>query len=248
MPASDSNKDSLKIKVNCSNCSISNLCLPEGLTVDEVGKLDNVIESRNRLRKGEYLFKDGEEFRAIYAIKSGSLKSYLITPDGEEQVNGFYLPGEIVGLNAITSQKHSSFAIALEDAVICEIPYQEIENLAGDVPELRHQLMSVMSKEILSDQQLFVLLSKRSAEERLAVFLTNLSERLKRRGLSPTHIRLTMTRGDIGNYLGLTVETVSRLFTRFQKQALVKVNGKEVEIIDTKALHSLAGVHCSTHG
>ncbi|WP_341504119.1 FNR family transcription factor [Gallaecimonas sp. GXIMD4217] len=227
--------------IHCHDCAISELCLPFTLSENELDQLDEIIERKKPVHKGDEIYQAGKPLESLYAIRSGTIKSYTITEEGEEQITGFHLPGDIVGFDAITKGKHASFAQALETAMVCEIPFDTLDNLSGTMPRLRQQIMRLMSSEIKGDQDLILLLSKKSAEERLAAFLMNLSDRYGQRGFSPREFRLTMTRGDIGNYLGLTVETISRLLGRFQKQDLLRVSGKFITILDLDALRELAG-------
>ncbi|GHA09204.1 FNR family transcription factor [Oceanisphaera arctica] len=227
--------------IHCQDCSISQLCIPLGLNTDELDELDNIIERKKPIQKGQELFKAGEELKALYAIRSGSIKSYTISEQGDEQITAFHLAGDLIGFDAINNGSHPSFAQALETAMVCEIPYEVLDDLSGKLPRLRQQIMRLMSNEINGDQQMILLLSKKTAEERLASFLHALSNRFSMRGFSAREFRLTMTRGDIGNYLGLTVETVSRLLGRFQKNHLIEVDGKYIRIVDLPALAALAG-------
>ncbi|NVJ61446.1 MAG: fumarate/nitrate reduction transcriptional regulator Fnr [Gammaproteobacteria bacterium] len=233
-----------KYAVHCQSCSISRLCLPVMLAEAEVEHLDSIVQRSRPVRKGEHLYSANETFENVFAIRSGSLKSYTLSEDGIEQITGFHLPGEIVGLDAITDHQHPSFAKALETSSICAIPFEKLEVLARQMPGLQQQIFKVMSQEIREDQELMMLLNKKSADERLAAFLINLSQRFARRGLSSAVFHLTMTRSDIGNYLGLAVETVSRLFTKFQQKQLIKVQDKEVTILDIESLSDLAGTSC----
>ncbi|PSJ47126.1 FNR family transcription factor [Zobellella taiwanensis] len=228
--------------IHCQDCSISQLCIPLGLNSDELDELDNIIERKKPIQKGQELFKAGEPLKSLYAIRAGTVKSYTITEQGDEQITAFHLAGDLVGFDAINTGSHPSFAQALETAMVCEIPYEILDDLSGKMPRLRQQIMRLMSNEINGDQQMILLLSKKTAEERLAAFLHGLSSRYAQRGFSPREFRLTMTRGDIGNYLGLTVETVSRLLGRFQKSDLIEVDGKYIRILDLPLLARLAGV------
>ncbi|MCW8856155.1 MAG: fumarate/nitrate reduction transcriptional regulator Fnr [Kangiella sp.] len=230
--------------IKCQSCSINQLCLPVMLAESEVEHLDSIIQRKKPLTKNEMLFRSGEEFHAIYAVRSGCIKSYTISESGEEQITGFHLAGEIIGLDAISSGKHPSMAKALETSMVCTIPYPKLEMLSGEIPGLRQQLVRVMSREIHDDQELMLLLNKKSADERLAAFLLNLSSRFGKRGLSRTCFNLVMTRGDIANYLGLAVETVSRLFTKLQQNGLIAIKDKEVTITDLSKLSVLAGGKC----
>ncbi|MDP5291934.1 FNR family transcription factor [Oceanimonas sp. CHS3-5] len=227
--------------IHCQDCSISQLCIPLGLNSDELDELDNIIERKKPIQKGQELFKAGEELKSLYAIRAGTVKSYTITEQGDEQITAFHLAGDLVGFDAISTGSHPSFAQALETAMVCEIPYEVLDDLSGKLPRLRQQIMRLMSNEINGDQQMILLLSKKTAEERLAAFLYGLSSRFSKRGFSPREFRLSMTRGDIGNYLGLTVETVSRLLGRFQKNDLIAVDGKYIRILDLPELAALAG-------
>ncbi|MDU2480349.1 MAG: FNR family transcription factor [Klebsiella sp.] len=202
--------------IHCQDCSISQLCIPFTLNEHELDQLDNIIERKKPIQKGQTLFKAGDELKSLYAIRSGTIKSYTITEQGDEQITGFHLAGDLVGFDAIGTGLHPSFAQALETSMVCEIPFK-------------------------GDQDMILLLSKKNAEERLAAFIYNLSRRFAQRGFSPREFRLTMTRGDIGNYLGLTVETISRLLGRFQKSGMLAVKGKYITIENSDLLAQLAG-------
>lgn len=229
--------------IHCQNCSISQLCIPFTLNINELSQLDNIIERKKPIQKGQVLFSAGNELKSIYAIRSGTIKSYTITEQGDEQITGFHLAGDLVGFDAILWRTHPSFSQALETSMVCEIPFETLDMLSGKMPNLRQQIMRLMSGEIKSDQEMILLLSKKSAEERLAAFIYNLSRRFAQRGFSPREFRLTMTRSDIGNYLGLTVETISRLLGRLQQNEILSVKGKYINILDLDALTKLAGQH-----
>ncbi len=228
-----------KIKVACQSCNLYELCLPLGLHGEDLDQLEKIIKRAHPLKKNESPFQQGDKFQSIYAIRSGSVKTYTIADDGSEQITGFYLPGELVGLDAISDDCHPCTAKALETTSYCEIPYTALEQLSGELPSLRHQLLKIMSKEITHDANLLMLLGKKAADERLASLLLSLSSRLKNRGFSATEFHLSMSRNDIANYLGLAVETVSRLFTRFQDQGLIQVEGKFVQIIKLEELKAM---------
>lgn len=228
-------------QAHCSNCTLSSLCLPVSLNMTEIERLDNIIDKSRPLKKGEHLFRQGQPFTSLYALRAGTVKSYSITNEGEEQITGFYFPGELVGLSGVDSGVYPVSAKVLETTTVCEIPFTRLDELSGELPELRRQIMRTMSKEIRDDQQMMLLLSKKTAEERIATFLTKLSQRFEVRGYSKTRFRLSMSRNEIGNYLGLAVETVSRIFTRFQKSGLIQVEGKEVEVLDLQELYRLSG-------
>ncbi|QLB21585.1 transcriptional regulator [Vespertiliibacter pulmonis] len=228
--------------IHCQNCSINQLCLPFALNEHELTQLDNIIERKKPIQKSQILFQSGDELKAIYAIRSGTIKAYTISENGEEQITAFHLPGDLIGFDAIMDMKHVGFAQALETSMICEIPFEILDDLAGKMPRIRHQIMRLMSSEIKNDQEMILLLSKMNAEEKLAAFLYNLSQRYSERGFSAREFRLTMTRGDIGNYLGLTIETISRLLGRFQKSGLISVQGKYITINKMDDLREMAGV------
>jgi CRP/FNR family transcriptional regulator len=227
--------------IHCQDCSISQLCIPYSLNETELNRLDDIIERKKPIQKGQEIFKAGEEMKSLYAIRSGTLKSYTITEQGDEQITAFHLAGDLVGFDSISSGQHPSFAQALETSMICEIPYDTMDSLSVTMPKLRQQILRLMSNEIVGDQNMILLLSKKNAEERLASFIHNLSVRYAARGFSPREFRLSMTRGDIGNYLGLTVETISRLLGRFQKTGMIAVKGKYITILDESQLSELAG-------
>ncbi len=229
-----------QIKVACKDCNLFQLCLPVGIDARELEELDSIIKRRRPLKRGEHLFQVGSPFQSIYAVRSGSIKTYTPTEDGHEQVTGFHLPGELLGLDAINLEHHPCAAKVLETTSLCEIPFNRLEELSSHLPSLQHQLLKIMSKEILHDQSLLMLLGKKSAEERLAALLLSLSTRYQQRGFSPTDFYLSMSRNDIGNYLGLAVETVSRLFSRFQEEGVLDVQRKHVRITDLAQLRNIA--------
>ncbi|NKN34475.1 fumarate/nitrate reduction transcriptional regulator Fnr [Marichromatium bheemlicum] len=229
------------IRVACKNCTLSSLCLPMGLTSEDIERLDEIVKRTRPLHRGDFLFRDGDRFRSLYVVKTGSVKTFAPSPEGGEQVLGFHLPGEIIGLDAIDKDQHACSAKVLETSAICEIPFQRLEELTSAIPSLQHQMYRLLSKEIGHDTDMLLLLGKKNAEERLAAFLLSLSQRLHKRGLSPSDFYLSMSRHEIGNYLGLAVETVSRLFTRFQDDGLMRVDRKHIELLDLPALEALVG-------
>ena len=230
------------IKQACSGCSLQQLCLPLGISGDDLQRLDALIKRHRPLTRGHHVFHLGDEFRALYAIRCGSVKTYTITEDGSEQITGFHLPGEIIGLDAINSNRHPCGAKALETTSVCDIPFNRLEELAQLIPGLARQLLRIMSREIQADEELLTLLGKKSAEERLASLLLSLSKRFQQRGFSSREFHLSMSRNDIGNYLGLAVETVSRLFTRFQQQELIEVQNKYIRLQNMEQLQEIAGL------
>jgi len=214
------------------------------MAAEDAGRMDELVQQRVRLARGESLFRFEDGLDAVYGIRFGTLKTYLELADGRQQITGFHLPGEIVGLDALGRSSHASTAIALEDSEVCVIPVRDLSSLANHLPSLQRQLMRLMSREIEQDQQMLLSLGTMRAEERLAVFLVSLSERLAARGYSSSAFVLRMSREEIGNFLGLTLETVSRLFSRFAKSGVLRIQQKQVEILDMPALRRLAGPHC----
>lgn len=228
--------DLKQVKNRCATCSLSELCLPLGLLKEDVAKLERLIEPRGPLHADDHLYRVGDPFRAIYAVRAGYLKTYLVDDTGREQVLGFHLPGELVGLDAIYPERHQCNAVALDTASVCELPFHDIEVLAGTIPSLQHSLFRLMSKELGDAHHLA---GDLSAEERLAAFLLSLANRLKVRGYSETRLTLAMPRRDIANFLALATETVSRVFTRFEKDGLIHVDRREVTLLDLERLNGL---------
>ncbi|WP_100641355.1 fumarate/nitrate reduction transcriptional regulator Fnr [Alteromonas facilis] len=237
------------LSIHCQTCSFSHLCLPVSLSEEEMGSLDEIIERKKPLHKNDKLISAGDPFHSLFAVRSGSFKSFISDEDGEEQVIGFHFPGDIIGFDALRENTHKSFCQALETAMVCELPYETLDEMSAKFPKLRKQIMSFMSAEIKHDHDLMMLLNKRTAEERLMYFIAHLSQRFEERGFSPKQFNLTMTRNDIGNYLGLTVETISRLLTRFQKEGVISVEGKLITILDfdkmSEKLHSAEIPSCT---
>jgi CRP/FNR family transcriptional regulator len=229
------------VRVACKTCSLTALCLPMGLDPDDVERLDGMVKRTRPVHRGDFLFREGDRFRSLFVVKTGSMKTFAPNAEGGEQVLGFHLPGELIGLDAIDKGAHACSSRALENATICEIPFARLEELASKIPSLQHQMYRLLSKEIGHDTDLLLLLGKRNAEERLATFILSFSKRLQKRGLSATDFHLSMSRHEIGNYLGLAVETVSRLFTRFQDDGLMVVDRKHIRVLDSRALETLAG-------
>jgi CRP/FNR family transcriptional regulator, anaerobic regulatory protein len=229
------------LKVHCLTCSMRELCLPMGLDRDALEQVDALIGTRTKLRKGDTLYRAGEAFTAMYAIRIGSLKTTVLAEDGREQVSGYHIIGDIIGLDGIGADRHGCQAVALEDSDVCVLPFHRIEDIARSVPDLQHNLHRLLSKEISRDQNMMLLLGSMRAEERLAVFLIALADRYKRRGYSSTEYVLRMTREEIGSYLGLKLETVSRLFSRFQGEGLIQVQGRAVKLLDPIALKQIVG-------
>jgi CRP/FNR family transcriptional regulator len=217
------------------------LCLPVGLTNSELVRAGTLLDTHAKLRKGEMLYRAGTPFTALYAVRFGSLKTTVLAEDGREQVAGYHMLGELIGLDGICTKTHGCNAVALEDTEICVMPFDMLERLARELPTLQHNLHQIMSNEIMRDHSVMLLLGSMRAEERLATFLVNLSDRYWQRGYSSTEFVLRMTREEIGSYLGLKLETVSRLFSRFQEDQLIHVQGRAIKITNIDALRTLSG-------
>ena len=232
--------------IKCQDCGFSQLCLPFSLNDTELTRLDDIIQRKKPLHKADMLYEAGQPQRSLYAIRTGSFKTFTLTDEGEQQITGFHLPGDIVGFDGLSKQLHPSYAEALETAMVCEIPLSNLETLLDSLPRLRQQMMRLMSEDIQADQQMMLLLNRKTAEQKLATFISQLGQRFASRGFSASEFRLTMTRSDIGNYLGLTVETISRLLSKMDKEQLIKVEGKLITILDQAALSKLAALtaHC----
>ncbi len=229
-------------RVSCTDCVLNSICLPIALEAEDIVKLDEIVARGRPLQKGDHLYRQEDEFSSIYAVRSGSMKSYTVTDDGQELVTGFYFPGEILGMDGIGRNRHASSAKAMETVSVCEIPFDNLGALSQKIPSLQQHCFQLMSQEIIDDRQLLALLSKCQAEERVATFLLSVSARKARNRLSATHFRLPMSRADMGNYLGLTVETISRVLSKFQKSKLLAVDNKEISIADICALKELSAL------
>jgi len=227
------------IKVACSNCNLRELCMPIGLSDEDLARLDEVISSRRKVRRKTALFRNGEKFHALYAIRTGVFKTCVTAEDGRDQVTGFQMAGEIVGLDGIVNDHHTCDAVALEDAEVCVLPFDRIGELSREVGALQHHLHRVMSREIVREHGVMLLLGTMRAEERLAAFLLNLVQRLQARGFSRSELVLRMTRQEIGSYLGLKLETVSRTFSRFAEEEMIEVHQRHVRIVDVDRLRAL---------
>jgi CRP/FNR family transcriptional regulator len=245
MPPRDSSKPIplSVIKTACSNCNLRELCLPLGLNEAELERLDEMVSTRRRLKRGDHLYRSGNGFDAIYAIRSGFFKTDVLLEDGREQVTGFQMAGELLGLDGISTEHHTCNAIALEDSEVCAIPFSHLESLSREIQTLQRHFHKVMSREIVRDHGVMMLLGTMRAEERLAAFLLNLSQRFTARGFSPADFYLRMTREEIGSYLGLKLETVSRAFSRFQEEGYIAVQQKHIRILNVAGLKALMNHH-----
>ncbi len=232
-------------RVACSSCNLRELCLPVGMSKDQLDRLDNMVATRRAVTRGDTLFRAGDAFNSIYAVRTGFFKTCVSSEDGRDQVTGFQMAGELLGLDGIGTERHTCDAVALEDSQVCVIPYQDLEHLSREFSDLQRQFHKIMSREIVRDHGVMLLLGSMRAEERLAAFLVNLTQRLKTRGFSPSSLILRMTREEIGSYLGLKLETVSRTFSKFQDDGLLEVKQRHIRVVDAAGLQALvSGTPC----
>ena len=225
-------------QVSCSNCSLDNICLPRGLSQTEIDNISQVVKARKTLQRGDFLYREGDHLKGILAIKSGSAKLVANDNHGNEHILNILLPGELLGFDGLSREKHGCAAIALETMTFCILPANSMDQLFQNVPSLTRELFRHSGEKMLEDKNLLVL-SKRPAEERLAYFLISLSERLERRGFSSLEFKLSLTRQEIGNHLGLALETVSRLLKKFQDDELIEVQNRFIKIKNLSSLKNL---------
>ncbi|WP_321800322.1 fumarate/nitrate reduction transcriptional regulator Fnr [Caballeronia sp. J97] len=225
--------------MRCSTCLMQRVCIPSGLSSDECERLDAIICATRIIRRGEPLYRSGDAFQSLYAVQSGCFKTVVTHRDGNEQVTGFHLAGDALGFDGVSSDHHGCDAIALEDSVVCIIPFGLLELLCREVKAIQHHVHRMMCSEIVRESNLMMLLGTMTAEQRVAAFLLNISTRMKARGYSPAQFVLRMTREEIGSYLGLKLETVSRMFSKLQRAGVVDARGKEVRILDQVGLESV---------
>ena len=227
------------IKVACSGCNLRELCMPVGLSHDELDRIDDLVANRRKVKRGAPLFRNGDKFTSLFAIRTGFFKTCIASEDGRDQVTGFQMAGEIVGLDGIVNDRHTCDAVALEDAEVCVMPFDRIEDLSNQIHALQRHVHKIMSREIVREHGVMLLLGSMRAEERLAAFLLNLVQRLHARGFSQSELVLRMTREEIGSYLGLKLETVSRTFSKFVEEGIVEVKQRNVRILNTEALKEI---------
>ncbi len=227
------------MKVACSNCNLRELCMPMGLNEQELIRVDELVATRRHIKRGTSLFHNGEKFTSLYAIRTGFFKTSVTTEDGRDQVTGFQMAGEIIGLDGIVNDQHTCDATALEDAEVCVMPFDRIEEISREVNALQHHVHKVMSREIVREHGVMLLLGSMRAEERLAAFLLNLVQRLQARGFSKSELILRMTREEIGSYLGMKLETVSRTFSKFSDDRVIDVKQRHICILDADALKKI---------
>jgi len=238
--SSDQNSERKNV-VSCGECKLKGGCFPIALEVPTISAFNAIVHRALPLQKGEYLFRQGSPFTALYAVRSGAVKAHSVSADGEEQITAFYLPGEIFGMDGLGSNRYPTSVIALDTASICAIPFDRLRELSVSMPTLQNHIFQLMSQAIVADQEMITLLSKYHAERRVAVLLQRISRHQAARKMSATKLRLPLSRIDISCYLGLTVETVSRIFSRFQKIGLLKLDNREVEILSLSWLQEIAG-------
>lgn len=226
-------------KVACSGCNLRELCLPLGMSEAELERLDTMVATRRSVTRGESLFRVGDPFAALYAIRAGFFKTSVSSEDGRDQVTGFQMAGELLGLDGIGTDRHTCDATALEDSQVCLIPFHQLENLSREFSDLQRHFHRIMSREIVRDHGVMLLLGSMRAEERLAAFLLNLTQRLRTRGYSSSSLVLRMTREEIGSYLGLKLETVSRAFSKFQDDGLLEVKQRQIHVLKPEGLQAL---------
>lgn len=228
------------LKRSCETCSLSSLCLPLAVDEKDLAQLEDIVQQGRAYQRGESIFRQNGPAKSFFAVRSGAIKTSMVTANGEEQVTGFYLPGELIGLDSLSGRGYACTARALEHSSVCELPIDQLEGLSRKLPALQHHFLTLMSQEIQNGQHLSLLLSKNSAEERIASLLLSLSTRFRRRKLSSTRFQLPMPRADIANFLGLAVETVSRVMTRFQQTGLIQTKGRELELLNPDSLQHVA--------
>ena len=230
-----------KLKVTCSQCNLRELCFPRGMNPDDMQKLDSLIEKRKPLHKNDYLYRKGDSLDSMYAVRSGSLKTRVESPNGDEQIVGFHLPGELLGLDGFNDAGHTCSAIALETTSVCVLPMDKLENLCQSFTGLQHQMRNIMGKEVTEEHKMLLMLGKMRAEEKIATFLLSISARMEERHWKATEFVLSMPRQDIANYLGLAVETVSRLFTHYQEENIIQVDRRRISILNIDKLKEIVG-------
>ena len=227
------------LKVSCEACSLSELCLSRGLTTEQMSKIDDFIERPRKMESSKQIYEPGDKFYGFYAVRTGGVKTYLTKKTGEQQILGFHLPGEIFGLDGMETTSHRCYASTMDVTSYCVLPFDRLDKLCEVLPDFRRQVYILMGHELNCDHSHQLLLGQQTAHERLATFLLNISSRFNRRGFSPNSFMLPMSRHDIACFLGIAVETVSRLFKSFQEQQIVKINRKQVDILNMDILNDM---------
>jgi CRP/FNR family transcriptional regulator len=232
--------DLARLRRSCGQCTLRQLCLPAGIGADDIDRLDRIVKRRRSIASRERLFSAGSELRTLYVAREGSFKTVALSEDGQQQVVGFHLPGELMGLDALAAGRHRCDAEALEPAGVCEVPLEDLERVAAQVPALQHQLLRVIGGSMGRDQDHMEMLGRRQADERVLLFLHGLMERYRTLGKSDDLLVLSMSREDIASYLGLVIETVSRCFGRLQDDGVIAVHGRQVRVLDAGRFAALA--------
>jgi len=216
-----------RLRKACSRCSLQDLCLPAGISAQDLGTLDDLVETLGPLHDGDHLFRQGDAFHSLYTVRSGCIKSYVDSESGEEQVLGFHLPGELVGMDAIYRGSHQCSAVILDTTMVCRLPFAELSDLTRHIPSLQRQLFRLMSRDLQTSQSLS---AQHSVEERMAAFLLGFGDRMQSHGFSPSHFVLPMSRQDIASYLHLAPETVSRVLSRFATDSLIEISRRDIKL------------------
>ena len=232
--------DLARLRLGCAQCSLQQLCLPAGVNAKELVRLEEIVRRKRPIERGERLFRAGDALTSVYVARQGAFKTLTVSESGEEQVVGFHLAGELVGLDALGTGQHRCEAVALVTSHVCEVPFQDLANVAAQLPSLQQQLLRVIGQSADRDQDHMEMLVRRQANERIALFLHGLSERLRRLGESGSQFKLPMSREDIARFLGLALETVSRGFSRLQEEGVISVLGRRLEILNHVQLDRLA--------
>ncbi len=238
----DSVVDLVRLRQSCAKCSLQTLCLPASIGMEDMEQLDRVVRNRRPMAVGDHLYRSGQPLSALYVAREGAFKTTITDEQGQSQVIGFHLPGELIGLDALGSGAHACAAQALTQANVCEVPLSQLESIAAQVPGLQHQLLRIIGQSINRDHSHLEMLGVKSASDRMALFLYGLSERYRLLGRPAELIVLPMSRQDIGSYLGLVIETVSRTLNKMQEDGLIGVHGRQVKILDMKRLSSMAHI------
>jgi CRP/FNR family transcriptional regulator, anaerobic regulatory protein len=224
----------------CADCALFSLCFTQEISEEERQQLNRVLKRQQPVERNEHLFHGGQSLKSVTVVRSGSVKAYQLSREGDEIVSGFYLPGEIIGLDALSSEKHPGFAVALEDGRTCEIPVRDFLAMLNKSTKLNQIMLRLLSEEMAETRELLLVVGRLDARTRVALFLLSMSRRLARRKQDPDHFRLTMDRRDIANYLGLTIETISRTLSAMQREGIIEVRGKLVRIVDRQMLDEQA--------
>lgn len=229
-----------ELETRCEDCALFNLCFAQEVSEEERSQLNQVVRRGQPVGRNEHIFHEGQAIKSVRVVRSGSVKSYQLSADGDEIVSGFYLPGEIIGLDGLSGQRHSSFAVALENSRTCDIPFRDFTAMLDKSPKLNRVMLRLLSEEMAETRELLLVVGRLDARTRVALFLLSMSRRLARRKEDPDRFRLTMDRRDIANYLGLTIETVSRTLSAMQREGVIEVRGKLVSVVDRDVLEQQA--------